>query len=227
MDGEAHIWIVRIGNRAVPRPHDRDLLSLDERATADRFVFQADRARYVAAHTALRTLLGDRLGRDPRTLRFARTSRGKPHLIDSPVRFNLSHSGDYAVIGICGSAEIGVDTEQVRSSIDYRDISERYFSTVELAWLMDAPGDQQRERFYRLWVVKEAFLKATGEGLGTALHEIVVEFSSGRPVVRSAPGWSVEESGVVPDHMTAAVVRSGCQVCWHSTTEAIPHATAD
>jgi 4'-phosphopantetheinyl transferase len=202
--------------------HHNEILSADERVTADRFVFEADRARYVVAHTALRRLLGDRLGRDPRTLRFARSSRGKPHLIDAPVRFNISHSGDYAVIGICDSDEIGVDTEQIRGSIGYRDIAERYFSPVELSWLMDAAGDEQRERFYRLWVVKEAFLKATGDGLGTPLHEIVVEFRGGHPVVQSAPWWSAEESVLVPHHMTAVVVRSGYQVYWCRAIEEGP-----
>jgi 4'-phosphopantetheinyl transferase len=215
LDGEAHIWIVPASDGALAHPHNRGILSPEERETADRFVFDADRVRYIAAHTALRTLLGDHLGRDPRGLRFARTPGGKPYLIDEPVRFNLSHSGNYAVIGISDSSEIGVDTEQIRDDIEYRDIAARYFSPVEYSWLIDGSDTEQRERFYRLWVVKEAFLKATGEGLGTPLDAVVVEFVCVGPVLRSAPGWSAEESQLIPGHKTAVVVPSGCQVRWH------------
>jgi 4'-phosphopantetheinyl transferase len=220
LDGEAHIWIVPLSERAMPHSRRQAILSPEERDTAERFVFDADRVRYIAAHTALRALLGARLGQDPRRLRFARTPRGKPYLIGESVRFNLSHSGNYAVIGICDSREIGVDTERIRSDIEFRDIAARYFAPLELSWLMDAPDEEQRERFYRLWVVKEAFLKATGEGLSTPLHEILVEFLRLGPVLRSAPGWSAEESLLVPGHKTAVVVPSGSQVCWHADSRA-------
>jgi 4'-phosphopantetheinyl transferase len=194
----------------------RGLLSEDEREAADLFVFEQDRVRYVVAHSALRALLGDHVGRDPRGLRFARTHRGKPYLIDESVRFNLSHSGNYVVVGICESSEIGVDTEQMRADFEFHDIAARYFSLTEFAWLMDASDDERRERFYRLWVVKEAFLKATGEGLGTPLNQIVVEFACVGPLLPRALAWSAEESRLIPDHRTAVVVASGCRVCWHA-----------
>ena len=90
-------------------------LSAPEHARAARFVFQHDRLRYTAAHRVLRQLLADQYG-VPAAVPFEIGANDKPHLgATAPCRFNLSHSGRWALIGLRGgAAEIGVDIESLR-----------------------------------------------------------------------------------------------------------------
>jgi 4'-phosphopantetheinyl transferase len=212
----AHVWIVPVAETSTSIARARSRLSHDERLAADRFVFEPDRVRYTVAHAALRVLLARSLARLPGDLRFDRTSRGKPYLADADVQFNLSHSGRYSLVGICRDGEIGVDTELMRTTADYRELADRYFAPQESAWIETAPLDEQLVRFYRLWTVKEAFLKASGVGLSKPLSEVVVDFLPARgAVLASERGWTVDESVMMPGHAAAAVVRTGVTVRWH------------
>jgi hypothetical protein len=82
------------------------LLSPREQARASRFLITAKRRRFEATRTHLRRLLGV-----PATQEFAYTENGKPYLPDSSLKFNVSHSENYALIGIAESIEVGVDIE--------------------------------------------------------------------------------------------------------------------
>lgn len=201
--------------------HVTALLSEEERTRADSFRFRADRTRYVIAHAAVRVLLGRALGQTPSALRFGRTSLGKPYLADASIQFNLSHSSQYALIGVCLESEIGVDTELISETSDYQGLAERYFAPEEVAWLAASPPDQQRNLFFRMWTVKEAFLKATGEGLGRPLADFVVAFPpQGGTTVLSHEGWKAEDRALVPGHAAATVVREGIAIRWHKPLEA-------
>lgn len=103
------------------------------------------------APATLQTLLGHRAT--------ARTAEGKPYVVDGSLHFNLSHSGDYALIAVTPHAPVGVDIQQHRQRTRWRAIAERFFAPHEAASL------QNDADFYRLWVIKEAVLKALGTGL--------------------------------------------------------------
>jgi 4'-phosphopantetheinyl transferase len=215
LDANADVWTVPLSQDPAALVRSSELLSNEERARADSFRFQADRTRYVVAHAALRVLLAGALGRTPRELRFERTSRGKPYLADAGIHFNLAHSTMYALVGVSRDSEIGVDTESIRATVEYQALAERYFAPEEVAWLDAAPIDQRRSRFFRMWTVKEAFLKATGEGLGRPLADAVVTFAPDGGATLSDSGWTAEESAIVPGHAAAAVVRDGITIRWH------------
>ena len=89
----------------------------------------------------------------------ARTESGKPYVVDGSLHFNLSHSGDYALIAVTADAPVGVDIERHREHRRWREIAKRFFAPHEASSLRTA------DDFYRLWVVKEAVLKALGTGL--------------------------------------------------------------
>ncbi len=112
---------------------------------------------------------------------------GKPKLIDSQfkatgIQFNISHSGDYLVIGVFHSefdySDIlfGVDIERERKNTAINAILNRYFSRVEVSQLLDLPEDMQRKRFFDLWALKESYIKATGRGLATKLDSFSFEY---------------------------------------------------
>jgi 4'-phosphopantetheinyl transferase len=203
-------------------------LSDDEKAKAGRFVFDKDQRRFVTAHGALRLILSEYTGADPSGLSFAQGENGKPYLRpgSGDVFFNLSHSGDYTLIAVTKCLRVGVDIEGIRSNIDFLDLSRKFFSPSECAWLDGQPLSKQVVAFFRLWVMKEAFLKATGVGLSDSLNEIDVTFTSnGNAAVRypgnDAPGtrWLAEELKLVPGYASALVVEEGAQILktWNLT----------
>ena len=80
--------------------------------------------------------------------------------------FSLSHSGGVALIGIArDGGRIGVDVETRPASPDFLDIARRWFAREEIKWLTRQGEDEQGFLFLQCWTRKEAFLKATGDGL--------------------------------------------------------------
>src|SRR5579872_1931989 len=85
-------------------------LSEDERRRAQRYAFLRDRVRFIAARSFLRRTLGRHRGVDPASLRFAYGLRGRPELEGAPaLQFNLSYSGDQALLAVSRDGPLGVD----------------------------------------------------------------------------------------------------------------------
>ena len=133
-----------------------EYLAPARKARMARMLRREDQARCLAAGLLLRAVLG--AGYDAR---LETGPHGKPYLRDSSVFFNLSHSGQYVVLGV-GPAEIGVDVEQIRPRTGQMDrIARRCFTAAEQDWLERQPGGTA---FYALWTAKESVMKATGAG---------------------------------------------------------------
>ena len=170
-DGDTHVWLCPA---AVARDGEREVLSDEERATADRRIFADDRSRYIASHASLRRVLSAYTSRPSSTLRFATRDGGKPYLPDHAMHFNMSHSGGVVAIAVAGE-EVGVDVESVERPVDARAIADRFFTPDEFRWLRaQAPSDGQRA-FFRLWTLKEAVMKADGRGMAIPLHTVEVD----------------------------------------------------
>lgn len=168
--GGPEVWTVRLDDPLV-LARARAVLSPEEEAAAKRFVTVTLGNRYAAAHGALRILLGGWLDRDPREVRFSRNACGKPFVKDGP-QFNLSHAEGLAAVAIFPDHEVGVDIERVRPFPAMADIAEQFFSSGERAWI--AGGVPPESRFFRCWVVREAFVKALGEGLSFPLDRFCI-----------------------------------------------------
>jgi 4'-phosphopantetheinyl transferase len=168
--GPVRLWRVDLGHA----PDDAVVatLSAAERARAARFVFERDRRRYLAAHVALRGLLAEASGIAAFELVFNEGPFGKPRLPDPAApSFNLSHSGDVALIGIGPpGVDIGVDIEVRRTMSDALELAERHFAPAEIEALRATPPDQRDHAFLCGWTRKEACLKAIGSGLSIAPH---------------------------------------------------------
>ncbi len=89
---------------------------------------------------------------------------GKPYLADFPeVHFNLSHSGE-RVMCVISPFEVGCDVEIIKG--DRGKLAERFFKPEESAWIKHFETlETQSEAFYRLWTLKECYMKVTGRGL--------------------------------------------------------------
>ena len=165
--GEIHLWRATLDN-PVRLSGAEAVLSREELLRAGIFAPVRDRERFIAAHGALRMVLGLYLSADPQSLEFRTGPMGKPALVQTftDLRFNLSHSDDLALIGVTRGREVGVDVERVQRDIEFDPIVEHYFEPTEAWDLRTAPPQERVGRFFDLWTRKEACVKAEGSGLG-------------------------------------------------------------
>ncbi|MGD2180692.1 4'-phosphopantetheinyl transferase family protein [Lusitaniella coriacea] len=198
---EIHIWQADL-NRAIASLNSLNaLLSDDEQARADRFHFERHRQYFIAGRGLLRAILGLYLKTDPAQLQFTYLSHGKPALktpqTDPPVEFNLSHSERMALYAITQGRILGIDLEYLRPIPKVEQLAQRFFSPRESAILNALPPQQQQFAFFQAWTCKEAFLKATGQGLG-GLSEVEVSLIPGEPPAFVTLPESLEDWSLYP-----------------------------
>ena len=170
-------------------------LSPDERERAERFHFERDRRRYVCARGALRDLLARYLGVEAADITFSYGPNGKPALsgrFESLLTFNVSHSGELALIAIGRDVELGVDVEAMRTMDDADDIASRFFAPAEAARLRAVPQEARTSAFFACWTRKEAYLKALGSGLAKPLDAFEVAYGAGETPALVVYGDEIE-----------------------------------
>jgi phosphopantetheinyl transferase len=138
-----HVWHARLDCGGWPGAED---LPVAERERAAAIRCAGAKRRWVAGRWALREVLGRYLERDPVAIELRFGERGKPMLAgpDRSLRFNLSHSGDLALIAIGEEREVGVDVQLIGS---------------------------RPAQFYAEWTRREAIAKCHGVGLWTELPD--------------------------------------------------------
>lgn len=180
-DDELHVWQVPLDDELARARDCLDVIDSVERERAERFAFPHLQRRYLAAHAALRGVLGHVLGQAPCRIELGIDANGKPRLAQSglPLFFNLSHSGDMALVALSAQASVGVDIEQCRPVPQLLALVERYFSRIEQEAFWGLGEPQRLPGFYRWWTCKEACLKAKGLGLRYPLNGFSIEFRPG------------------------------------------------
>lgn len=175
-DGQVHVWCIRldVSDKIVRRLNE--VLFHDELVRAARFVFERDRRRFVVAHAALRSVLGQYLDCESANIRFDYGAYGKPYLSDriDSLSFNLSHSDELALLGVARGREIGIDIERLDRRINIFEVADQFFTPKEIAAIRAAVHDRQHLRFLEFWTRKEAYLKALGKGLAIPLNQFDV-----------------------------------------------------
>lgn len=195
-----HIWIVNLDSDSGVSAALWPILSPAEKERAERFAFSHLKERYILSHACLRLLIKEYL----QTAHFELLTGkfGKPHLKDSDLHFNLSHSQGVACMAFSRS-EIGVDIEQIKPI----EFVESIFSQEELMAFQAIAQDQRLTAFYRAWTRKEAFLKAMGTGLSLPMEEAEVAFETPQPWTFIPLNFSDEYVGTVviqqqnPEHV--------------------------
>jgi 4'-phosphopantetheinyl transferase len=138
------------------------------------FAHEEHRVRWGAARGTLREVLGSALGVLPAQVSFRYGGHGKPEVPGSALRFNISHSGGLALIALA-QVEVGVDVELPRPRRT-DGIARRFYAPAEVERLFAVEDEAaRRELFFRLWTCKEAFLKATGEGLSRSTRSYQID----------------------------------------------------
>lgn len=122
------------------------------------------------------------------------------------VFFNLSHSGGWTVVAL-SDGEVGVDVQQVRP-VD-AGVAKRFFTDGERRQI-EAAGDGATELFYRIWTVKEAYLKALGTGLNRPLNSFSVRLTAGGAKIddgAEGAGWLASEFDFFEGYRLACVAK--------------------
>jgi 4'-phosphopantetheinyl transferase len=241
---ELHLWCVSLDRPPSPLRSLEETLSQDERERALRFRFSRERRRYAAGRGLLRAVLASYLDVDPGTLTFSYTAYGKPSLTplreSADLRFNLSRSQDWLLIGVARGRDIGVDVECLRPKSDLLTIARRFFAPAESAVLDSLPDAARTRAFFECWTRKEAFIKAVGEGLSIPLDSFEVAFGPGlepallrlRGSRQAADEWSIWGLAPAPGVSAAVAVKArGLSLrpwFWTERSEVVPwEATTD
>lgn len=124
-------------------------------------------------------------GQDP-DLPIALTKYGKPYIQSgSNLQFNLSHSGNRAVCSI-SNCPVGCDIEMLKSPS--LNIAKRFFSSMENKILAGtADPDEKEKLFFKIWTMKESFVKCTGKGLSEDFASFSVNPTANTPVLTQMP----------------------------------------
>ena len=171
-------------------------LDASERTRAERFRGDHLRRRYVVSHAMLRAVLAFNGA-------FDLGPHGKPTMpVPGAPHFNLSHSGERAVLAVCAEAEVGIDVEAVREV--GQGVAERIMSPDELAaW--HAAADPQRF-LLETWTRKEAIVKATGEGITRSLRTLSYDDHTVVPL-DLGPGYVAAVAGALPSRVDVVLRR--------------------
>ncbi len=186
-----------------------EILSPEERERAGRFRFPEHRHRYIVCRGTVREVLAPHLHLAPGAVQFDYNPYGKPSVPGSNVRFNVSHSGVWAMLAVSLEREVGIDIEHIDARFAQDQIPERFFSPREVTHLRSLPESQQTAAFFRCWTRKEAYIKARGLGLALALDSFDVSLRPDDPPELSRAGhWSIQNLDA-PAGYAAAIVAEG------------------
>jgi 4'-phosphopantetheinyl transferase len=216
--GQIDVWVCfypEICDKALLNQY-RAMMSDAERQKELCFRFAEDQRCYVVARALLRTVLSRYAALDPTQWSFVLNAYGKPE-IGNPYRakqrisFNLSHTDGLIVLGIAAGRALGIDTENVRTRRAPIDIADSLFAADEVAALRQLTGEEQSERFFSYWTLKEAYVKARGMGLSIPLDKFSfhlsgdqgVDISFRSPLNEDPSTWRFWQFCPSPDHLAA------------------------
>jgi 4'-phosphopantetheinyl transferase len=227
--GEIHVWAANT-THMTPLPESlSDLLSEEEVGRSERYHFAVDRDRFRIGRALLRHALGMYTGKDPRRLAFRSGPHGKPSLVaDTPIRFNVSHSGDAVLLAFGLAQEIGVDVERIRATGSIEPIAHHCFSRAEREAIF---RDRSRasECFFEYWAAKEAWIKADGRGMSIELRDYTLRLASDGVSYRvhrtdgGAPlGWIIRPLPVLQGYACAVAATAATTALRLFAVEAAP-----
>jgi 4'-phosphopantetheinyl transferase len=167
---DIEVWLVKLNLQAPISNSDFLLLSESERDRALCFHTHADQVRSTSTRAALRRLLAAKIAIPANELRLVTNQYGKPYLYDNVgIDFNVSHAGQYALIAISTTGQVGIDIENYNRQLDISILTEYVFTTLERESRLVTTED-----FIRHWVAKESVLKALGVGISEHLQAVSI-----------------------------------------------------
>jgi 4'-phosphopantetheinyl transferase len=212
-----HIWRASLERPTEDVGELHELLDPPERARAAAFRNERDRRRFVVARATLRMLLGEYTETAPHRVALRVLPGGKPALAPGTgtpeLHFNVAHSAALALFAFA-DRDVGIDVEHVAHNNDMARVVAHFFSPDE-AFAFRQLGESDRARFFfRTWVRKEAYVKATGKGFAIDPARVSVSNPLASGVTlhdddgmgRVDAGYSVHDLADIDDHVAAVAV---------------------
>ena len=142
------------------------------------------RAREITAGVLLHDALCRQMGVSPSDtppFSFSYGERGKPYLAKrEDIHFNISHSGDYVCAAV-SDKPVGVDIQfREENHIRERKVAERFFTAADRKRLGACAYAQYHDLFYRIWSIRESYVKLTGEGMSGGLSGFEIDWEMGK-----------------------------------------------
>lgn len=179
-------------------------VSCEKRERIRRFRRFEDTQRSLLGEVLARYAICKRLGIKNNEITFGQNEYGKPVLTDlSSIHFNISHSGDWVVCAIDNNP-IGIDVESIKP-IEFS-IAESFFSKEEYTALSNQDKGAWLIYFYRLWTLKESYIKAEGKGLSIPLKSFTINIERNKISISSSQGsnnYHFKQLELDKEHMLA------------------------
>ncbi|KAI6656465.1 L-aminoadipate-semialdehyde dehydrogenase-phosphopantetheinyl transferase isoform X3 [Oopsacas minuta] len=210
------------------------LISRTELDRISKFVFLDDRKRALVGRLSIRAAICNGLRVPWDKIELSRTSKGKPCLTEefiskypnaSGYNFNISHQGDYVVLAAEDGSNVGIDVMKIELPRSNKTVEEffhtmrKLFTPSEWSYINSAIDQHMKlTNFYRLWTLKESYLKATGQGISLDLQ--FLDFSNFSPLtlenVQTSTrvstyltlqyDWLFEESYIDANHIVSVAI---------------------
>jgi 4'-phosphopantetheinyl transferase len=206
---DIHVWSVDLNLSRQQVEEFSQILTVQERQRAAKFINPTHGNRWTVARGYLRQILAEYINLTPEAIVFNYGAQGKPAVEGKEIQFNLSHSADRAVYAISAKYPVGIDLEQIHP-LPAADLVDRFFSSAEQTIFHRLPIDIQQAAFFHAWTQKEAYLKACGTGLSTPLAQIEVSIDPRTPAaIISAPIagiWQIQKLVISTEYAGAIVI---------------------
>lgn len=218
-ENEIHVWLQEVDQ--TDEQNDTigaELLSSEELERAARYRFLSDRRLFRLAHTFLRQTLGKYLNAHPAKLQFTIGDHGRPELAGRELRFNLTHTKGLVGCIVTSRMDCGVDVEAADRRADHELLSRHVFTETERAAFLSAPEPERYVRFFQIWTLKEAYIKARGLGMLLPLREISFDLTAAEPTASFGPNvgdtgndWRYWSGKATERHVYGVAVRCGSE----------------
>ncbi len=153
-------------------------ISEERREKVKKYVRPLDQKRCILGEVLLRYILKLHYRMDSSDISFQYNKYGKPMLSKHMgIHFNISHSDEWILCGV-SDAPIGIDVEGGMK--DVLPIAKRFFTEDENKYINSKLLCNQYDAFYKIWTLKESYIKCVGKGLLISLDSFSFKFSKGK-----------------------------------------------
>jgi 4'-phosphopantetheinyl transferase len=179
---DIHVWYLDLNLFAHKIDQLQKILCEEELRKAFQFRFEKHQNRFIITRGVLKIILSKYIDIEPEKIEFVYTQKGKPSFVtnsnEQSIEFNVSHSSDLALYAIAKETRIGIDVEKIKGNRELESIAKRFFCPREYQFISSLKDQEKEIAFYQAWTSKEAYLKATGEGLAGGLDAIELDLAS-------------------------------------------------
>lgn len=145
------------------------MVSKERQERIFRMRFDVDRIYSMLGEIIARKCISETRGIPFESIEFHKGSYGKPYVnLEKPLSFNWSHSGDWILFAL-DSEQVGIDVETVRP-VNEMDLASHFFDPQEVIQLEEMNSIERKRYFFKLWSLKESYIKWKGTGLSIKLN---------------------------------------------------------